>query len=46
MLRIVVVLQIYLLARCLAQMYSVRHHSYYFICNYFVVKGYIDLEPV
>ena len=27
-------------------MYSVRHFSCYFICNYFVAEDYIDLEPV
>ena len=25
-------------------MYSVRHFSFYFICNYFVAEDYIDLR--
>ena len=36
-------IQIYLREKCLAQMYSVRHFSCYFICIYFVVDDYIDL---
>ena len=36
-------IRIYLREKCLAQMYSVRHFSCYFICIYFVVDDYIDL---